>query len=299
VLQNFIDRIRLFFRKDKESYLFIYKILGFYPHHLDLYQIAFLHKSTSVHNESGRFINNERLEFLGDAVLDVIIAHIVYDRYKNKGEGFLTNTRSKIVQRSTLNRLAVQIGLDKMIKSSFIQSTHNSYVLGNAFEAFIGAVYLDRGYKMCQRFINDKILERYINLDELSNKELNFKSHLIEWSQKNKIEISFQLISQAQDEWMNPTFETQVLIEGLVAGKGMGYSKKESQQIASRVALNNLKKGPLKEDIMQAKEERLQSSVVVVSETDEDSSEESDEKEEMEPIVESTEADTHSSSLDN
>ena len=136
MLRNQIDKIRLLFRKDKESYLCFYKILGFYPRNIQLYQQALLHKSTSIRSEKGRPLNNERLEFLGDAILDAIVGDIVYKHFEGRREGFLTNTRSKIVQRETLNKLAVEIGLDKLVKYSTRSSSHNSYMYGNAFEAF-------------------------------------------------------------------------------------------------------------------------------------------------------------------
>jgi ribonuclease-3 len=282
VLQNLIDWIRLPFRKERRSYLFIYRILGFFPHNISIYKVAFRHKSNSIHSEDGGAINNERLEFLGDAILDAIVGHIVYAHFAQKGEGFLTNTRSKVVQRAMLNKLAVEIGLDKLIKSTANQSTHNSYICGNAFEAFVGAVYLDRGYKYCMMFISQKIIGHYINLDQLSKTEVNFKSRLIEWGQKNKVDIIFDLVSQTQDEWLNPTFETQILVEGITAGSGTGYSKKESQQTASKVALNRLRKKNFMTQVFQAKEDRLQSEVSVVEEETEqtDSSEYTDTAEE-------------------
>ena len=128
VLRNQIDKIRLLFRKDRESYLCFYRILGFYPHNIQIYEQALLHKSSAVRSEKGRPLNNERLEFLGDAILDAIVGDIVYKRFEGKREGFLTNTRSKIVQRETLNKLAVEIGLDKLIKYSTRSSSHNSYM---------------------------------------------------------------------------------------------------------------------------------------------------------------------------
>jgi ribonuclease-3 len=186
-------------------------------------------------------LNNERLEFLGDAILDAIVGDIVYQRFEGKREGFLTNTRSKIVQRETLNKLAVQIGLDKLIKFSSRSSSHNNYMCGNAFEAFIGAIYLDQGYDRCKEFIETRIINRYIDLDKVSRKEVNFKSKLIEWSQKNKMEISFELIEQTIDHESNPIFQTEVRIKGVPAGKGIGYSKKESQQNAARLAIKRVK----------------------------------------------------------
>lgn len=134
MLRNKIDKIRLLFRKDRESYSCFYRILGFYPRNIRLYEQALLHKSTAVRSEKGRPLNNERLEFLGDAILDAIVGDIVYQHFEGKREGFLTNTRSKIVQRETLNKLAVEIGLDKLIKYSTRSSSHNSYMYGNAFD---------------------------------------------------------------------------------------------------------------------------------------------------------------------
>lgn len=241
MLRNQIDKIRLLFRKDKESYFCFYKILGFYPRDIHIYEQALLHKSSSIRSEKGRPLNNERLEFLGDAILDAIVGDIVYKRFDGKREGFLTNTRSKIVQRETLNQLAVEIGLDRLIKYSTRSSSHNSYMYGNAFEAFIGAIYLDQGYEQCKLFMENKIIDRYIDLDKISRKEVNFKSKLIEWSQKNKVEVSFELIEQFLDSDSNPVFQTEVRINSIPAGTGAGYSKKESQQNAAQMALKQIK----------------------------------------------------------
>ena len=241
MLRNQIDKIRLLFHKDRESDFCFYKILGFFPRNIRFYEQALLHKSTSIRSEKGRPLNNERLEFLGDAILDAIVGDIVYKHFEGRREGFLTNTRSKIVQRETLNKLAVEIGLDKLVKYSTRSSSHNSYMYGNAFEAFIGAIYLDQGYERCKQFMEKKILKNYIDLDKMSRKEVNFKSKLIEWSQKTKMEVSFELIEQFLDQDYNPMFHTEVRIESLSAGTGTGYSKKESQQNAAQMALKKIK----------------------------------------------------------
>lgn len=241
MLRNQIDKIRLLFHKDRESYFCFYKILGFFPRNIRFYEQALLHKSTSIRSEKGRPLNNERLEFLGDAILDAIVGDIVYKHFEGRREGFLTNTRSKIVQRETLNKLAVEIGLDKLVKYSTRSSSHNSYMYGNAFEAFIGAIYLDQGYERCKQFMEKKILKNYIDLDKMSRKEVNFKSKLIEWSQKTKMEVSFELIEQFLDQDYNPMFHTEVRIESFSAGTGTGYSKKESQQNAAQMALKKIK----------------------------------------------------------
>nr|WP_235354351.1 ribonuclease III [Bacteroides caecigallinarum] len=265
-MENITDRIRLFFRKEKEPYFRFYKILGFYPHNIEIYQQALLHKSSSVKTQ-GRLVNNERLEFLGDAILDAVVADIVYKKFEGKREGFLTNTRSKIVQRETLNNIAIKIGLDKLIKYSSKQSSHNSYMSGNAFEALVGAIYLDRGYKACMKFMEERIIGQYINLDKISRKEVNFKSKLIEWSQKNKFEIEFRLIGQSLDESQNPVFETQILVENIAGGSGKGYSKKESQQEAAHTTMTMIKKDSVFIDaIFAAKNERENAYNNIISE---------------------------------
>lgn len=228
--------------RKKEPYLSFYRILGFYPTNIELYEQAIHHRSSSVGNTEGGFRkNNERLEFLGDAVLGAIVADIVYKRFPRKKEGFLTNTRSKIVQRESLNRMATQIGLDKLIVYSARTSAHNNYMFGNALEAVIGAVYLDQGYGVCYRFVKEKLLDQYINLEATARKEVNFKSILIEWSQKNKLEIAFNLIESYSDHEGNPVFQTGVALLGQQIGIGVGYTKKESQQHAAKMAIRKLR----------------------------------------------------------
>lgn len=227
--------------KNKEPYSSIYKILGFYPENLHIYEQAFLHKSSSIEADDGKWINNERLEFLGDAVLDAIVADIVYKRYPNRREGFLTNTRSKIVQRETLNRVAVELGLDKMVVYSSKLNSHNNHMYGNALEALIGAVYLDKGYGTCYTFVQNILIKKHINLEQLARKEVNFKSSLIEWSQKNKLEITFDLIESFVDNEGSPIFQTGVVLADNQIGVGIGYSKKESQQNAAKMAIKKLR----------------------------------------------------------
>ena len=194
MLNNIIDRIRLPFRKEKELYSSLYDIIGFYPHDISYYKLALMHKSVMRRNAKGKPVNNERLEFLGDAILDAIVGDIVYQHFPGKREGFLTNTRSKLVQRDTLNKLAQEMGINQLILSSGHTSSHNSYMGGNAFEALVGAIYLDQGYNACMRFMNKRILAQMINIDKVAYKEVNFKSKLIEWSQKNKVRLSYEQV---------------------------------------------------------------------------------------------------------
>ena len=244
MLNNFIDRIKLSFRKDKELYFSLYEILGFYPLNISYYKMALMHKSIMHRNSKGKPVNNERLEFLGDAVLDAVVGDIVYQHFPGKREGFLTNTRSKLVQRDTLNKLAQEMGINQLVLSNGHSSSHNSYMGGNAFEALVGAIYLDRGYDACMKFMQKRILAKMINIDKVAYKEVNFKSKLIEWSQKNRVQLEYVLIEQQKDDNGSPVFTYQVEIEGVKGGIGKGYSKKESQQFASKETLDNLRKKP-------------------------------------------------------
>ena len=244
MLNNIIDRIRLPFRKEKELYSSLYDIIGFYPHDISFYKLALMHKSVMRRNAKGKPVNNERLEFLGDAILDAIVGDIVYQHFPGKREGFLTNTRSKLVQRDTLNKLAQEMGINQLILSSGHTSSHNSYMGGNAFEALVGAIYLDQGYNACMRFMIKRILAQMINIDKVAYKEVNFKSKLIEWSQKNKVRLSYEQVLQEKDKNGNPIFEFKVVLEGVEGCSGKGFSKKESQQLASKLTLDKLKKKP-------------------------------------------------------
>ena len=244
MLSNLIDRIKLPFRKDKELYLSLRKIIGFYPHDISYYKLALMHKSMYKRNAKGKPVNNERLEFLGDAVLDATVGDIVYRHFPGKREGFLTNTRSKLVQRDTLNRLAQEMGINQLILSSGRSQSHNSYMGGNAFEALVGAIYLDRGYDACMEFMRKRILAQMINIDKVAYKEVNFKSKLIEWSQKNRVRIDFKSILEEKDKTGSPVFVYRVTLEGVEGCEGKGYSKKESQQLASKLTLEKLRREP-------------------------------------------------------
>ena len=246
--------MKLPFRKEKELYSSLYRILGFYPRNIRFYKQALLHKSSSVKSEQGKWINNERLEFLGDAILDAVVGDIVFRRFEGKKEGFLTNARSKIVQRETLNKVAMEIGLHKLIRYSVhAGNALGTNMCGNAFEALIGAIYLDRGYDCCMQFMQQRILDKYVSVDSMAYKEVNFKSKLIEWTQKNKVSISFELLEQGSENDGTPTFSSQILLQGIRCGVGKGYSKKESQQIAAKETLELLKKTGFTHKILNAR----------------------------------------------
>ena len=243
-LNNIIDRIKLPFRKEKELFSALYAILGFYPHNIEYYKQALMHKSIRKRNDKGKPLNNERLEFLGDAILDAVVGDVVFRQYEGKREGFLTNTRSKLVSRDTLGKVASEMGLGGLLLSAGHSTSHNSYVEGNALEALVGAIYLDRGYEACMWFWEHRILGKYINIDKVAFKEVNFKSKLLEWSQKNRVRMDFQMLKQKKDDNGNPIFSFQVMLEGVEGERGTGFSKKEAQQQAAKETLQRLKREP-------------------------------------------------------
>lgn len=256
--QNIIDRMRLPFQSDRELRASLFDVLGFYPHRIHFYKLALQHKSIHNSHDRGKHGDNERLEFLGDAILDAIVGDIVYDHFRDKSEGFLTNTRSKIVQRSSLNRLASDIGLDRLINSNTNGGSHNSYMGGNAFEALVGAIYLDRGYDTVMHFMRHRILRQLIDIDNVAAKEMNFKSKLIEWCQKHRLQLEFRIMEEQRENRATPVFIARAIIEGLDCETGRGYSKKESHQRAAQATLKTLYTDkPLVERIFLAREERV------------------------------------------
>lgn len=245
VLNSMIRFLKLLTSKDKELYLYLHHITGYYPNKIDFYKQAFVHRSMPMKDAEGKWINNERLEYLGDAVLDLVVAAYLYDRYPDKHEGFLTSTRAKIVQRESLNKIGKLLHLDQHVKASAHSSSHNSYINGNAVEALVGAIYIDRGYQAAKQFIERKIIGENIQLDDLVNTEKNFKSRLIEWTQKYHVTIEYELIDTYNDTENNPIFKTAVIVGGIFASDATGYSKKESHQGASKKALERLKGDPV------------------------------------------------------
>lgn len=200
-----------------------------------------LHKSSSIKLKNGKWVNNERLEFLGDAILDAIVADVVFKKYAYKKEGFLTNLRAKIVQRDTLNKFTVEIGLDKLIVTSSKAHSHNTHMYGNALEALIGAIYLDQGYRVAKKFVEQRLIQEFLDLKKVEQKEVNFKSRLIEWGQKKRVPITFDLLNTTYDKRNNLIFKTEVRVGEEKMGMGTGYSKKESQQVAAQEAITQIK----------------------------------------------------------
>jgi len=226
---------RYFFSKDKQLSIKIKNLIGCYPHNISIYIQALRHKSVAVEKHNGIRVSNERLEYLGDAVLDLVVADFMFHKYPYKDEGFLTLMRSKIVSRASLNKLAQKIGLDKYIELDKDSSNVYRSANGDAFEAFLGALYIDLGYKKTKKIIINRILKCHIDIEELENKEFNFKSKLLEWSQKSHKNIEYKCVGTSGNGYLKH-YLVNVIIDDKIVGSGKGHTIKEAEQIAAENA---------------------------------------------------------------
>jgi len=215
-------------------------MLGFLPRNTSLYRLAFLPKSAQQKNPSGNHLNNERLEYLGDAVLDAIVANHLFNSYPEGDEGFMTKLRARIVKRKNLDYLATKIGIPALINPGISTGTKSKHIYGNALEALIGAIYLDRGYRTASKFFERKILERHIDLLKVAQKDPDYKSRIIEWTQKNRVEITFQSKEEHLSGNKAPSFVSMILLNGEEKGTGRGDSKKDAEQQAAKAALTSI-----------------------------------------------------------
>ncbi len=221
------------FGQDKEYYKIIDDMFGIIPHNIELYKLALIHKSASLVLEDGRSINNERLEFLGDAVIESVTSDYLFIEYPEYDEGALTQLRSKIVSRQSLNALAIELGLDRAVISNGGVNISQKHIYGDAFEAMMGAVYLDQGYEFVNRLLINNLYVNYLNVDNLTHSETDFKSRLIEWCQKNHHTIEFQTAHDKGYSSIHPVFYAKVLIDNMEVGHGSGDSKKIAEQQAA------------------------------------------------------------------
>jgi len=236
VLRKFLA-FRILFRKDKDLLISLQEILGFYPKNLKFYKTAFTHRSAS-YKENGKRVNNERLEFLGDSILDAVISDFLYNRYPYAKEGFMTEMRSKIVNGEKLKELARLLRLnDFIIQKGSATKGSITKIHEDAFEALIGAIYLDQGYYKTYKFIISKILKKYIDFEDLEDLNLNYKSQLIEWAQKIKKSVTF--VSKDHPDEIK-CFSSEVVFDYKTIGIGKGHSKKEAEQNAAKEAISHL-----------------------------------------------------------
>lgn len=239
---NFISfQFKANFSGDKYYYRGINKIFGLYPNNIELYKLALIHKSASIVLEDGVILNNERLEYLGDAIIEGVVSDMLYVEYPYKDEGFLTQLRSRIVNRKTLNQLAISMGLDQCVVTQSSFNATGKHLYGDAFEAMIGAIYLDKGYDYTNRLLINKIFEKYIDLDKIMETETDHKSRLIEWCQKRHKKLSIVATISEENKDDEHNFVGIVTINGKECGYGIGASKKEAEQRAAQNTISKLK----------------------------------------------------------
>ncbi len=234
---------KLYFSPNRTYIRSLENLLGFVPGNLRLYRMAFRHRSVAVELKNGTKNSNERLEFLGDAILGSVVAEILFKMYPYKDEGFLTEMRSKIVSRANLNQLAKRLGLDEHIEYDNRLIGHNNKqgsLLGDTFEAMIGAIYMDKGYNFTRNFLINRIIKPHIDIHTLELTETNFKSKIIEWCQRHGKDISFEIIANEEGE-NSKLFTIQISVDGENCAIGRDYNKKNAEKLAAEKACEYLK----------------------------------------------------------
>lgn len=234
-----IRSLRSFFSRDKELTKALRNLIGFKPRNISLYRLALIHRSAGERLADGTLVSNERLEFLGDAVLSTVVAKYLFQKFPFENEGFLTETRSKVVSRKNLNRLARKLGLPEMVTKSNDKGRSNSSLGGDALEALVGAIFLDRGYRAAEKFVLDRMIDNFIDLEKLLKEDANFKSKIIEWCQKKKKEFVFEAVKEVKDG-NRPAFTIHLKVDGKLAGIGSDRTKKRAEQAAAQDACEKL-----------------------------------------------------------
>ena len=227
-------------KEDKNLVIAIQNLAGLTPSNLALYKLATLHSSVGKENGIGFKESNERLEYLGDAILGAMVAEYLFKKFPLRNEGFLTEMRSKIVNRESLNLLARKIGIASIVVYDKKNENLRQVILGNTLEAIVGAIYLDKGYARCRKFVAEKLIAHNYNLDELAISQTNFKSKLIEWSQKEGKEVRFEIINVKKGS-RHKEFQAQVFIDGEAMADGFGGNKKKAEQDAAFKASEQLR----------------------------------------------------------
>ncbi len=211
-------------------------LLGFTPKYVEYYKLAFMHRSKPEDATD----SNERLEFLGDAILGAIVAEYLFKKYPYQPEGFLTELRSRIVRRETMNNVALRMGLNKLVQyNQNDRGLSRSHIFGNALEALIGAVYLDQGFTKTRKFILNQIIRIYIDLDTMESTDTNYKNQLLSWAQRNGKQLVFETISETS-EGTRKLFTVGIVLDGEIMATGTGYNKKDAGQVAAKSAISIL-----------------------------------------------------------
>lgn len=221
--------------EDKDLFISIKNIFGFYPGNINLYKLALLHRSATTKKIKGLKINNERLEYLGDAVLGASVADYLFRRFPYKNEGFLTEMRSKIVSRSSLNRLALKLALPNILKSSLDGTNSSRTAGGDAFEALVGAIYLDKGYDFTRKVLITRIINFHFDLEQLVEEEISYKSRIIEWAQKEKKEIEFKVVEEIGEK-QEKLYQIALVVDGETLSRAKDYSIKGAEKLAAETA---------------------------------------------------------------
>ena len=239
MLSSTLHYLRIFSSKDKDLINSLKNLLGFYPSNISLYKLAFSHRSVAISNKNGISTSNERLEYLGDAVLGAIVAEYLFKKFPLKDEGFLTKMRSRIVNRKQMNKLSLKLGINNHLNYNINNKQLCGSINGDAMEALIGAIYMDKGYKTTADFIVNRLLKIHIDLDEIENTDTDYKSKIIEWGQKNKQKVQFE-IAEVVGEPHEKVYTINLMIEGEVMGMGKSYSKKVAEQQAAEITCEKL-----------------------------------------------------------
>jgi ribonuclease III len=232
---SIFNPLLLYFSKDKKLYLTLRNLIGFFPRNIVVYKLAFAHRSVAKESPQGNRMSNERLEFLGDAVLGAVVADLLFKKFPYRDEGFLTEMRSRIVSRESLKQIAFKMGIDRMVLNT--ESYNSRSIYGDALEALIGAVYIDRGYKTAQKFILERIIYIHIDLQEKELNDTNFKSRLINHAQKEKHELTFDLVEENQ---FTKQFTIKIMFNGEELSRAIDFSKKRAEQNAAAAACKKL-----------------------------------------------------------
>jgi ribonuclease III len=235
----FRTTVKKLFSADKELSKTMKNIFGFYPGNVFLYQLAFRHKSASQETINGYRVSNERLEYLGDAILSAVVAEFLFKKFPYKNEGFLTEMRARIVSRVSLNKLSQKLGIDNLVQKNKDQRNPFRSANGDAFEAFIGALFLDKGYNFTRKILIERIIDTHLDLDALEKHEINPKSRLIEWAQKEKKNVEFRLLNEL-GEGYKKQYLIEVMLDGHAYGKAQDFSIKGAEQLAAEKTLQSL-----------------------------------------------------------